>query len=131
MGSLAKPLSEQHLHSLKLRKLNYKAKCVTTKLLLLLLTMDLVCAKLALPEMMLPEPSSPPLLEDPDTRESWLVWDRRTPMLEMRPSPREVSSPSSTQLNTELLPTGMTWRRFGIIPSTTSSVLPLRNIQFS
>merc|ERR1712157_89176 len=52
-------------------------------------------------------------------------------MLEMRPSPREVSSPLNIPLNTELLPTGMTWKRSGITPSTTSSVLPPRNTQFS
>merc|ERR1719317_700564 len=48
-------------------------------------------------------------------------------MLEMRPSPREVSSPSSTLLSTESSPTGMIWRRSGTTPSTMSSVLPLRN----
>merc|ERR1712064_213220 len=31
-------------------------------------------------------------------------------MLEMRPSPREVSSPSSTLLSTESSPTGTTWK---------------------
>merc|ERR1712098_51104 len=55
------------------------------------------------------------------------VWDKRMPMLEMRPSPREVSLPSSTPLSTESSPTGMTWRRSGTTPSTMSSVLPLRN----
>merc|ERR1719320_2076193 len=57
----------------------------------------------------------------------WSVWDRRMPMLEMRPSPREVSLPSSTPLSTESSPTGMTWRRSGTTPSTMNSVLPLRN----
>merc|ERR1711887_219062 len=38
------------------------------------------------------------------------------PMLEMRPSPREVSLPSSTPLSTESSPTGMTWRRSGTTP---------------
>merc|ERR1712198_611203 len=47
--------------------------------------------------------------------------------LEMKPNPREVSSPSSTPLNTESSPTGMIWRRSGTTPSTMSSVLPLRN----
>merc|ERR1712121_401956 len=64
--------------------------------------------------MTLPELSSPPLLVVPATREGWLVWDRRMPMLETRPSPREVSSPSSTPLSTESSQTGMTWRRSGI-----------------
>merc|ERR1712002_341509 len=48
-------------------------------------------------------------------------------MLEMRHSPREVSSPSSTQLSMELSPTGMIWKRSGITPSTMNSVLPLRS----
>merc|ERR1719147_271268 len=65
----------------------------STKLPLWLLTMDLVCAKLDLLEMMLQEPSSLPLLEDQDIKESWLVWDRRTLMSEMRLSQREVSLP--------------------------------------
>merc|ERR1712156_970902 len=73
-----------------------KAKCVTTKLLLLLLTTAPACARLDSPEMTLPELSSPPLWADPDTRESWSAWDRRTPTLETRHSPREESSPSST-----------------------------------
>merc|ERR1712013_245998 len=63
----------------------------------------------------------------PITAMERLVWDRRMPMLEMRPSPREVSSPSSTLLSTESSPTGMIWRRSGTTPSTMSSVLPLRN----
>merc|ERR1712098_50535 len=75
-----------------------KTRCVTKTLLLSLLTMAPACARLDPPETMLQEPSSHPLLEDQDTRVSWSVWDRRTPMLEMRPSPREVSSPSSTLL---------------------------------
>merc|ERR1712130_1043276 len=85
------------------------------------------CARLDSPEMTLPELSSHPSLEDQDTRVSWSVWDRRMPMLEMRLSPREVSSPLSTPLSTESSPTGMTWRRSGITPSTMSSVLPPRS----
>merc|ERR1712018_61862 len=69
------------------------SKCVTTKLPLWLLTMDLACAKLALPVMTLPEPSFLPLLEDQDIKVSWLVWAKRIPMSAMRLSPREVSSP--------------------------------------
>merc|ERR1712168_1180746 len=88
-------------------------RCVTRTLLLLLLTMAPACARLDSPEMTLPEPSSPPLLEDQDTRVSWSVWDRRMPMLEMRLSPREVSLLLSTPLSTESSPTGMTWRRSG------------------
>merc|ERR1712243_259375 len=101
---------------------NKRPRCVTKTLLPLLLTMALVCARLALLAMMLPELSSPPLLVVLATRVWWLVWDRRMPMLEMRPSPREVSSPSNTPLSTESSPTGMTWRRSGTTPSTMSSV---------
>merc|ERR1712002_1404039 len=109
-------------------KVKYKnPRCVTKTLLLLLLTMVLACARLDLQEMTLPVLSSPPLLAVPATRVRWLVWDRRMPMLEMRPSPREVSLPSSTPLSTESSPTGMTWRRSGTTPSTMSSVLPLRS----
>merc|ERR1719474_1919136 len=57
--------------------------------------------------------------------------DKRMPMLEMRLNPREVSLPLSTLLSMESSPTGMTWKRSGITPSTMSSVLPLRNNQFS
>merc|ERR1712130_101175 len=64
--------------------------CVTTRLPLWLLTMDLVCAKLALLEMMPQEQFSPPSLEDQDIKVSWLVWDRRTLMLEMRQSKRGI-----------------------------------------
>merc|ERR1712110_105055 len=79
---------------------NYKGlknpRCVTRTLLLLLLTMAPACARLDSPEMTLPELSSPPSWAAPATRESWSVWDRRTPTSVTRPSPREVSSPSST-----------------------------------
>merc|ERR1711936_650240 len=127
MGILVFDIREvTHLH---LRK--YKSRCVTKTLLLSLLTMAPACARLDLLEMTLPELSSPPLLDVPATRVSWSVWDRRMPMLEMRPSQREVSSPSSTPLSTESSPTGMTWRRSGTTPSTTSSVLPQRNTQSS
>merc|ERR1711973_105344 len=112
---------------LRQRNYNYLSRCVTKTLLLWLLTMDPVCARLDSLEMTLQELSSHPLLEDQDTRVSWSVWDRRMPMLEMRPSPREVSLPSSTPLSTESSQTGMTWRRSGTTPSTVSSVLPLRN----
>merc|ERR1711936_617769 len=101
-----------------------KPKCVTKTLLLLSLTMAPACARLDLLEMTLPVLSSPPLLDVPATRGGWLVWDRRMPMLEMRLSPREVSSPSSTQWSMESSPTWMIWRRSGITPSTMNSVLP-------
>merc|ERR1711962_449097 len=56
-----------------------------------------------------------------------LVWDRRMPMSVTKPSPREVSSPRSILWNMESSPTGTTWRRSGITPSTTSCVLPPRS----
>merc|ERR1711872_1076787 len=114
---------------IELRQINYNylSRCVTKTLLLWLLTMDPVCARLDSLEMTPQELSSHPLLEDQDTRVSWLVWDRRMPMLEMRLSPREVSSPLSTPLSTESSPTGMTWRRSGTTPSTMNSVLPPRS----
>merc|ERR1711884_163976 len=87
--------------------------CVTRTLLLLLLTMAPACARLDSPEMTLPELSSPPSWAAPATRERWSVWDRRTPTSVTRPSPREVSSPSSTPSSTESSPTGTTWRRSG------------------
>merc|ERR1712198_708010 len=126
MGSLKLQLLP-HIHLYRLKQSKYLSRCVTKTLLLWLLTTVLECAKLDSLEMMLQELSSLPLLEDQDTRESWSVWDRRMPMLEMKPSPREVSSPSSTPLNTESSPTGMIWRRSGTTPSTMNSVLPLRN----
>merc|ERR1712045_1052726 len=123
MGILVFDIREvTHLHLNK-----YKSRCVTKTLLLSLLTMAPACARLDSQEMTLQEPSSHPLLEDQDTRVSWSVWDRRMPMLEMRLSPREVSSPSSTPLSTESSPTGMIWRRSGTTPSTMSSVLPPRS----
>merc|ERR1712145_8036 len=94
------------------------SRCVTKTLLLLLLTMALACAKLVSLEMTLPELSSPPLLAVPATRVLWSVWDRRMPMLEMRPSPREVSLLSSTPLNMESSLTGMIWRRSEIMFET-------------
>merc|ERR1712098_403492 len=88
-------MGSSHLAGLKTCSLKVeqnKSRCVTKTLLLLLLTMAPACAKLDSLEMTLPELSSHPLLEDQDTRVSWSVWDRRMPMLEMRLSPREVSS---------------------------------------
>merc|ERR1711972_778000 len=109
MGSSLRSVLKTTLKGLK----NNQSRCVTKTLLLSLLTMAPACARLDSPETMLPELSSHPLLEDQDTRVSWSVWDRRMPMLEMRLSPREVSSPLSTPLSTESSPTGMTWRRSG------------------
>merc|ERR1712137_1495726 len=123
MGSSLRSVLKTTLKGLKVNK----SRCVTKTLLLSLLTMAPACARLDSPETMLQEPSSHPLLEDQDTRVSWSVWDRRMPMLEMRLSPREVSSPSSTPLSTESSPTGMTWRRSGTTPSTMNSVLPPRS----
>merc|ERR1712061_514682 len=100
---------------------SHKSRCVTKTLLPSLLTMAPACARLASPEMTLPELSSPPSSAVPTWGESWSVWDRRTPMSVTRPSPRGVSSPRSTPWSTESSPTGMTWRRSGTTPSTTSS----------
>merc|ERR1719468_1370919 len=66
-----------------------KPKCVTTKLPLLLLTMAPVCAKPVSPEMTPQELSSPPSLDVPVTRVSWLAWAKKTPMWVMKLSPRE------------------------------------------
>merc|ERR1712156_478315 len=57
------------------------------------LTMAPACARPVSPVMTPPGLSSPPSLVAQGTRVSWSVWDRRTPMLETRPSPRGVSSP--------------------------------------
>merc|ERR1712107_771021 len=100
------------------------SRCVTRIWPLLLLTTAPACARPDSPETTLPEPSSPPSSAVPATRVSWSVWDRRTPTSETRPSPREVSRPSSTPLSTEPSPTGTTWRRSGTTPSTMSSELP-------
>merc|ERR1712026_490845 len=67
---------------------------------------------------MLHEPSSHPSLVDHDTEVLWSVWARKTPMLETKPNPNEVSSP-----------TGMIWKRSGTTPTTTSSELPQKNAQ--
>ena len=48
--------------------------------------------------------------------------DQVRPPTVMKPSRSVVSSPSSTRSTTVLLQTGMTWKRFGTTPSTTSSV---------
>merc|ERR1712105_20939 len=66
------------------------SRCVTRTLLPWLLTMAPACARLDSLEMTLPELSSPPLSAVPATRESWSVWDRRTPMSVTRPSPRGI-----------------------------------------
>lgn len=60
----------------------------------------------------------------------WLVWDRKTVMWETRLKAREVSWPWSIPLNMELSPTGMIWRKFGIILFTMSFVLPPKNTQY-
>merc|ERR1712088_1083880 len=98
--------------------------CVTKTLRLLSSTTAPACARPGSPETTPPGLCSPPLLDVPATRVSWWVWVKRTPMLETRPSPRGVSLPSSTPLSMASSPTGTTWRRSGITPSSTSSVLP-------
>ena len=121
-----------------------------------LLTMDLVCAKLALQEMMLLVLSSPQLSDAPDIRYClnvylkrsrntlcdidslilclcfrvwWSVWARKTAMLVMKHRAKEESWRWSIPLSMVLSPTGMTWRRSGITPSTMSWELPQRSTQ--
>merc|ERR1712098_273896 len=105
-------MGSSHLAGLKTCSLKVEQtyqRCVTKTLLPLLLTMAPACAKLDLLEMTLPELSSPPLLAVLATRVGWSVWDRRMPMLEMRPSPREVSLPPPNPLSTQSSPTGIIW----------------------
>merc|ERR1712000_475476 len=104
-----------------------KKKCVTKKLLLLLSTTDPVWSRPDLPETTPRAPSSRPLSDARATWVSWWAWDRRTRTSEMRPSPSVVSSRSSTPLSTASSPTGTTWRRSGITPSTTSCASPPRS----
>ena len=59
----------------------------------------------------------------------WLVWVRKTAMLVMKLRASVVSWLWSTQLSTESWPTGMTWKRYGIIPSTMSWELLLKSTQ--
>merc|ERR1712212_530926 len=103
---------------------NQLPTCVTTKTPLSSVTTALASSRPVSPEMTLPELSSPPSWAAPVTRVSWSVWARRTPTSVMRPRASEVSSPSSTPLNTVSSPTGMIWRRSGITPSTMNFVLP-------
>merc|ERR1711941_153786 len=70
---------------------DHQPPCVTRTLLLLSSTMAPACARPASPVMTPPGLSSPPSLDAPGIRVSWWVWDRRTPMLETRPSPRGVT----------------------------------------
>merc|ERR1712126_148344 len=65
------------------------SRCVTKTQPLWSLTMAPACARPVSPVMTPPGLSSPPLSVAQGTRVSWSVWDRRTPMLETRPSPRE------------------------------------------
>jgi len=61
----------------------------------------------------------------------WLAWARKMRMWVTRLSPSVVFWLSSTPLSMASSATGMIWKRFGIIPSITSFVSPLRNIPFS
>lgn len=103
-------------------------RCVTKKLQLSLLTMDPVCARLALPVTMLHgkdeavpmllipsvlAPSSHQLLAAHVIKVSWSVWDKRIHTSVMKPNPNVVSWPWNTQLSTVSLPTGMIWKRSG------------------
>merc|ERR1711990_27758 len=113
-------------------KLTTTTKCVTTrKLPLWLWTMDPECARPVSPATTLPAPSFPPSSDAHVTSASWSAWDRRTPTSVTRPSPREVSSLRNTPSNTESSPTGTTWRRSGITPSTMSLEFPQRSTPLS
>merc|ERR1711928_14825 len=74
----------------KSQKKKTATKCVTMRLPLWSWTTGPACARPASPETTPPGPSSPPSLDVPGTRVSWLAWDRRTPMLVMKPSPRGI-----------------------------------------
>merc|ERR1711862_1044322 len=76
------------------------------------------CAKPVLLEMLLHVLFSHLLLVAQDILVLWSVWDKKIPMLVMKLNPKEVSLPCNTQLNTVLLPTGMIWKKSGIILST-------------
>merc|ERR1711974_217834 len=102
----------------------------TKKKALWLLITDLVCARLVSLETMLLVPSSHLSLVAQDTWESWSVWDKRIPTSVTKLNPREVSRPSNTLSSTVSLPTGTTWRRSGITPSTMSSVLLQKSTLF-
>merc|ERR1712142_707046 len=72
------------------------SRCATKMLPLSLWTTDPECARPDSPVTTPPEPSSPPSSAAPGIRASWSAWDKKTPTSATRPSPREVSSPSST-----------------------------------
>merc|ERR1739848_829007 len=67
-----------------------QTRCVTKILPLLSLTMAPACAKPVSLVMTPPGLSSPPLLDVPATRVSWLVWVKRMPMLEEAQSKRGI-----------------------------------------
>merc|ERR1712111_146162 len=115
---------QSHFRPTALKK---PSRCVTKTPPLWLLTMAPACARPVSPVTTPPGPSSHPSLVAQGTWVSWSVWVRRTPTSVTRPSPRGVSLPRSTPLSTESSPTGTTWRRSGITPSTTSSVLHQRS----
>merc|ERR1712080_245853 len=71
-------------------KTHKNSRCVTRTLPLWSVTMAPACARPASPETTPPGPSSPPSLDVPGTRMSWLAWDRRTPMLMMAQSKRGI-----------------------------------------
>merc|ERR1712018_328356 len=77
MGTLAKR-SQQSTPVIKFSPKDKKTatKCVTMKLPLWSWTTAPACARLDLPETMPPGLSSPPSLDVPATRVSWLAWDR-------------------------------------------------------
>merc|ERR1712180_473674 len=76
-------------------------RCATKMLPLSLWTTDPECARPGSPVTTPPEPSSPPSSAAPGIRASWSAWDKKTPTSATRPSPREVSSLSSTPSSME------------------------------
>ncbi|PVZ97532.1 hypothetical protein BB558_006509 [Smittium angustum] len=89
-----------------------------TRLLRLLLISDPGCAKLDLLATMLQELFSHLLSVVHVIMVSWLAWAKRTLLLVMKLNPREVFLLSNTQLSMVLSPTGMIWKKYGIILST-------------
>merc|ERR1712130_885560 len=64
-------------------------------------------------------------------RVSWSAWDKKIRTWETKPNQSVAFCPLSIRLSTESLPTGTTWRKFGIILSTANFALLLKNIPSS
>merc|ERR1712087_259712 len=88
------------------------------------LTMDPVWSRPVSPARRPHVPSSLLSSEDPRTHLLCRASSRRTVTSVRRPTRREVSLTSTTQLPPVLLSLGTIWKRSGTTPSTTSSELP-------